>query len=322
MAAETTRRDTIPELSRTIEQLNVGQTTSLTRDLDRGQLKAWGSATGEGISSGEGGLGIIVAMLSGLASSRLPGPGSVLQSVAVKLHRPLRAGDLIKAQLTVKDKRTAERIVVLDARCTDSDGRTIAAGTLETRAPPKSLPLRTSHSLDELLEDCATLPAMSTGIVWPMSEESLAGAMEATTAGLINPVFYAPKDSLRTLAARMGLDVSVGRIEEASDPEEAVEMATAAAGAGKLQALMKGSLHTDTLLHAVLHKDAKLTTGRLISHCALISVPTYPQRIVLSDVALNIAPSIDQKAQHPPERHRVCPCDRNIGTAGRGAVSR
>ena len=58
---------------------------------------------------------------------------------------------------------------------------------------------------------------------------------------------------------------------------------------------MKGSLHTDVILHAVLLKEAKLTTGRLLSHCALISVPTYPHRIVVSDVALNIAPSIDEK---------------------------
>ena len=68
-----------------------------------------------------------------------------------------------------------------------------------------------------------------------------------------------------------------------------------AAGAGDVAALMKGSLHTDILLHAVLQKDAKLRTERLISHCAMVSVPTYARRFVLSDVALNIAPDTDQK---------------------------
>jgi phosphate acetyltransferase len=295
MIVQSAGRDSVPEVSQTIEELRVGQTTSLTRNFDCGQLKAWGSATGECVSCGEGGLGIIVAMLSGLASSRLPGPGSVLQSVAIKLRRPIRAGDRIEARLTVKDKQIADKNVLLDALCTDADGNTIAAGTLETLAPPEALPLKASHSLDKLLEDCAALPAMTTGIVWPLSEESLAGAMKSADAGLIDPILYGPKDSLQRLASQTGIDLNHLQIEEASDPDEAAAKAVLAAAAGRLKALMKGSLHTDTLLHAVLHKDAKLTTGRLMSHCALISAPTYSQRIVLSDVALNIAPSVDQK---------------------------
>jgi len=295
MTALIGKRDAIPEMSRTIGRLSVGQTMTRTRRFESGQLKAWGSATGEQVSSGEGGLGIIVAMLSGLASSQLPGPGSVIRSVAVKLERPLQAGDLVKARLTVKEKRTADRIVLLDTNCTDADGRPIATGSLEVLAPQRALPLGAPHSLDNLLEDCAALPAMRTGIVWPLTEESLSGAMEAAAAKLIEPVFYGPTASLQALAAKVHVALSVSRIEEVENPEEAAEMAVAAAAAGRLQALMKGSLHTDTLLHAVLHKDAKLTTGRLISHCALISAPTYPQRIVLSDVALNIAPSVDEK---------------------------
>src|SRR5262249_57765586 len=71
--------------------------------------------------------------------------------------------------------------------------------------------------------------------------------------------------------------------------------AAAAAGAGEVKALMKGSLHTDVLLHATMQKEDKLRTGRLLSHCAMVSVPTYARRIVISDVALNIAPDTDQK---------------------------
>jgi phosphotransacetylase len=77
--------------------------------------------------------------------------------------------------------------------------------------------------------------------------------------------------------------------------EESAAKAAAAAGAGEVQALMKGSLHTDVLLHAAMQKEAKLRTGRLLSHCAMISVPTYARRVVISDVALNIAPDTDQK---------------------------
>jgi phosphotransacetylase len=80
-----------------------------------------------------------------------------------------------------------------------------------------------------------------------------------------------------------------------ADPEDSAQKAAAAAGAGEVAALMKGSLHTDVLLHAVMQKEAKLHAGRLISHCALVFAPTYGRRVVISDVALNIAPDTDQK---------------------------
>jgi phosphate acetyltransferase len=232
-------------------------------------------------------------MLSGLASSRLPGTGSVLQSIEVKLNRSIQVGDTINANLTVKDKHAPERLVIMDAQYTDADGKVIAAGTLEVIAPEKSLPLNPPHSLDQLFSLCADLPPMRTGVVWPMSEESLASAVVAEK--LITPVLYGPKAALMSLAEKAGIDIDGCQIEEAVDPGDAANKAAVAAGAGELHALMKGSLHTDVILHAVLQKEARLTTGRLLSHCALISAPTYPRWIVLSDVALNISPDIDQK---------------------------
>ena len=80
-----------------------------------------------------------------------------------------------------------------------------------------------------------------------------------------------------------------------NDPEDSALKAAMAAGAGEVAALMKGSLHTDVLLHAVMQKEAKLRTGRLTSHCAMVSVPTYARRFVISAAALNIAPDTDQK---------------------------
>jgi phosphate acetyltransferase len=293
MAKKIANPAVVGEMSLKIDQIRVGETASLTRTFESADLKAWVSATGEQVSSGEGGLGILVAIASGLASSRLPGPGSVLKSVAVKLNRSIQVGDTVNTQLTVKDKRVPERLVIMDAHYTDADGSVIAAGTLEVIAPKKSLPLKTPHSLDQLFSLCAGLPPMLTGIVWPMSEESLTAAIAAKN--LMTPVLYGPRGALRSLSDKAGIDLDGCQIEDAIDPEDAAAKAALAAGAGELRALMKGSLHTDAILHAVLQKEARLTTGRLLSHCALISAPTFPKRIVLSDVALNIAPDIDQK---------------------------
>lgn len=295
MTTDTAEREPSSELSRTIEQLGVGDAVSLKRAFESSDLRAWASATGESVSSGDGGLGIIAATLSGLASSRLPGPGSVLQCIDVKLNRPLRAGDVITSQLKIKEKSVQKRTVLLEASCTDTRGEVIAAGTLEVLAPHEGLPLSVPHSLDNLLDECSALPALKTGIVWPLSAESLIGAVDAAAAMLIDPVFYGPTASLEAVAEKAGINASLGKIEDVADPEEAAMRAATAAGAGKLQALMKGSLHTDTFLHAALQREARLTTGRMLSHCALISAPTYSERIVLSDIALNIAPNIDQK---------------------------
>ena len=128
-----------------------------------------------------------------------------------------------------------------------------------------------------------------------MPADALAGALEATAAGLIEPVLFAPEAELRQVAAAAKLDLSGCRIVATDGVEDSALKAAMAAGAGEVRGLMKGSLHTDQLLHAVVQKESKLRTGRLLSHCALISVPTYARRLVITDVALNIAPDTDQK---------------------------
>ena len=151
------------------------------------------------------------------------------------------------------------------------------------------------HRLEGLIERCRTLKPMLTGVVHPCSADALAGAVEAAEAGLIVPIFYGPEAEIRRIADQAHLDIAKYRIVATDDPEDSALKAAIAAGAGEVAALMKGSLHTDVLLHAVMQKEAKLRTGRLISHCAMMSAPTYARRFVLSDVALNIAPDTDQK---------------------------
>ena len=136
---------------------------------------------------------------------------------------------------------------------------------------------------------------MLTGVVHPCSADALAGAVEAAEAGLILPVLFGPEAEMRQIADHTHLDIAKCRIVATDGPEDSALKAATAAGSGEVAALMKGSLHTDVLLHAVMQKEAKLRTGRLISHCVMMSVPTYARRFVISDVALNIAPDTDQK---------------------------
>ena len=139
------------------------------------------------------------------------------------------------------------------------------------------------------------LKPIPTGVVYPCSAGAIGGAIDAAKEGLITPVLFGPEKEIKAVAAKANLDISGFKIVDAADPADSAHAAAMAAGSGEIQALMKGSLHTDVFLHAVLEKEAKLRTGRLLSHCALISAPQYGRRVVVTDAALNIAPDTNQK---------------------------
>ena len=287
--------------NKTFDEIAPGDTASVQRTLQAGDVRAWAAAFGEvGTLSGSGesqvAAGIVTAMLTALVGSVLPGPGSAIHATSVQVKGRLPIGVAMTMRLVVREKRSDQGIVVLDGRCTDPAGQIVATAILEVLAPTIRQTIEVAeHRLEGLIERCRDLKPMLTGVVHPCSADALAGAVEAAEAGLILPVLYGPADEIRRIADRARLDFARCRIVATDGPEDSALKAAMAAGAGEVAALMKGSLHTDVLLHAVMQKEAKLRTGRLISHCVMVSVPTYARRFVISDVALNIAPDTDQK---------------------------
>jgi phosphate acetyltransferase len=288
-------------VNKTFDEIASGDAASVERTLQAGDLRAWAAAFGEGDMLAQAGesqaaAGIVTSMLTALAGSALPGPGSSIRTASVQMIGGLPVGVAITARLVVREKRADQGIVVLDGQCTDPSGQLVATATLEVLAPRTRQQRQIAeHRLEGLIERCRALKPMLTGVVHPCSADALAGAVEAAEAGLILPVLYGPETEIRKTADLARLDIAKYRIVATDTPEDSALKAAMAAGASEVAALMKGSLHTDVLLHAVMQKDAKLRTGRLISHCAMMSVPTYGRRFVLSDVALNISPDTDQK---------------------------
>jgi phosphotransacetylase len=283
------------------DEIAVGESASIERVIQPGDLRAWAAAIGDvdiisGPDGSQGAAGIVTAMLYALAGSTLPGPGTSIRTASVQIIGALPIGVPTTARLVVREKRPAQGIVVLDAQCTDPAGKIVVTAILEVVAPTKrqQRPMG-EHRLEGLVERCRGLKPMLTGVVHPCSADALAGALEAARAGLILPVLFGPEIEIRRLADRARLDLGKCQIIGADCPEESALKAAMAAGVGQVAALMKGSLHTDALLHAIMQKEAKLRSGRLISHCVMMSVPTYARRFVVSDVALNIAPDADQK---------------------------
>jgi len=290
-------------VNKTFGEIAPGDTASVQRTLQTGDVRAWGAAFGEvdmltGPGESQGAAGIVTAMLTALAGSALPGPGTSIRAISVQIKGALPIAVAMTAQLVVREKRSDQGIVVLDGRCTDPAGRVVATATLDVLAPTTRQQYQVAeHRLDALVERCAGLEPMRTGVVYPCSADALVGAVEAAEAGLIVPVLFGPEAEIRQIADRAHLDIDECRIVAADGPKDSALNAAMAAGAGEVAALMKGSLHTDEFLHAVMQKEAKLRTERLISHCAMLSVPTYARRFIVSDVALNIAPDTDQKRE-------------------------
>jgi len=283
------------------DEVNIGDTASMQHTLQARDVRAWTTAFGDGGILAEAGdaqdaAGIVTAMLTALVGSALPGPGSSIRSIAVQVCTALPINSALTVRLVVQKKRVEDGLVTLTGECLDKEGQHVASAVLDVVASTKRQHREVSeHRLEKLLEHCSGLKPMLTGVVHPCSAEALAGAIEAAEAGLIVPVLFGPEVQLRQIAATAKLDLSTYRIVTTDGPEDSAYKAAMAAGANEVQALMKGSLHTDVLLHAVMQKEAKLRTGRLLSHCALVSVPTYARRVIITDAALNIAPDTDQK---------------------------
>lgn len=146
-----------------------------------------------------------------------------------------------------------------------------------------------------LIERCKSVPATPTAVAHPCDESSLRGALEAAEAGLIVPILVGPEKRIRSVAAQHGLDLSRQEIVDAAFSQDSAQKAAELVRQGRAEALMKGSLHTDELMGAVVRRDAGLRTARRISHCFIMDVPAYPEPIIITDAAINIAPTLEDK---------------------------
>ncbi|WP_200378283.1 bifunctional enoyl-CoA hydratase/phosphate acetyltransferase [Rubrivivax gelatinosus] len=152
-----------------------------------------------------------------------------------------------------------------------------------------------TRQLDALLMKCERLAPLPTAVVYPGSEPALRGAVAAERAGLIEPVLVGPARQIRALAAVHGLDISRCRLVDVEHAKESAEAAARLARDGEVGALMKGSLHTDELMGAVVRKDNALRTAARISHVFVMQVPTYARTLLITDAAINISPSLEDK---------------------------
>jgi phosphate acetyltransferase len=156
-------------------------------------------------------------------------------------------------------------------------------------------PSRRHEKYDRLIERAKKLPPVSTAVAHPCDESSLQGAVEAARLGLIVPLLVGPKARVRDTAARAGLDISQFALLDSEHSHDSAAKAVELVKQGRAEALMKGSLHTDELMGAVVAKEAGLRTARRISHCFIMDVPSHADALIITDAAVNIMPTLDDK---------------------------
>jgi len=154
---------------------------------------------------------------------------------------------------------------------------------------------RKHEKYQRLIERCKSLQPTPTAVAHPCDQTSLEGAVDAGKMGLIAPILVGPGQRINAVAKSHNIDISGLPIVDTPHSEASAEKAVELVRLGQAEVLMKGSLHTDELLAAVVKRDAGLRTQRRISQCFVMDVPTYPDAIIITDAAVNIAPTLEEK---------------------------
>jgi phosphotransacetylase len=148
---------------------------------------------------------------------------------------------------------------------------------------------------ERLLARSAGLGSIDTAVAYPCEHSSLGAVVEAAEAGIISPILTGPPERIRRVAAEAGLNIAPYTIVEAPDSHTAAARAVELVRSGRAQVLMKGSLHTDELMSEVVRRESGLRSGRRVSHVFIMDVPTYHKPLLITDAAVNIAPTLDDK---------------------------
>jgi phosphotransacetylase len=148
---------------------------------------------------------------------------------------------------------------------------------------------------ERLLERCRGLAPVPTAVAWPCEETALAGAIDAAREGLITPILVGPAATIAEIAKTKGIKLGDAEVVDVGESHAAAAKAVALVREGKAELLMKGSLHSDEILGAVVSREGGMRTGRRLSHVFLMDVPTYHKALIVTDGAINIAPTLEDK---------------------------
>lgn len=306
--------------NRTFDEIQIGDTASLTRSLTRDDIQLFAVMSGDVnpahldeeyarsdlfrkiIAHGMWGGSLISTVLG----TMLPGPGTIYLGQTLRFKRPVALWDTVTVSVTALTKDEEKHRITFDCNCVNQKGEDVITGTAEVIAPtekvkrPRTI-LPEVHLHDhgaryrDLIALTLGLEPIRVAVVHPVDRNSLLGVIDAAQSNLIIPTLIGPEAKIRAAAEADGLDLSPYPLIATEHSHAAAAQAVAMARAGEVDALMKGGLTTLELMQAVVARDTGLRTGRRMSHVAAVDVPTYPRPLFITDAAINIYPSLEDK---------------------------
>jgi len=300
------------------DQIQPGQSAELERTLTRDDVAMFSTVSGDlnpthtdaAFASGTDASGVTGhalwggSLISNLLGNVLPGPGTVYRRQDFKFERPVALGETVRACIVTREKRP-NNVVVFDCKLTNQRGETVFTGEAEVTAPVEKIVLprvqlpevRVEYhdSYAAIFDLTAGLDPVVTAVAHPCELSALQGPLEAAAKGLIRPLLIGPEVRIREVAEEHNLDLADYDIINVEHSHAAAAHAVEMVKAGDAALLMKGSLHTEEMMRAVVSSKTGIRTERRISHVYVMDVPTYPKLLFITDAAINIQPDLDAK---------------------------
>ncbi|MGI1663518.1 bifunctional enoyl-CoA hydratase/phosphate acetyltransferase [Palleronia sp. KMU-117] len=300
------------------DRLTIGDTAETTRACTADDLYVFARSSGnrnpmhlpeadgdlDGVPEGIAPMLWVASLVSEVLGNKLPGPGTMYRSQTLTAHTAARVGDTLTARVTLLAKGDG-RLARFSTEVLREDGTLILSGEAEVIAPdrPQSfdgsdvpdLLLRRHVHFERLLKLAEPLAPLRTAVVAPEEAKSLGGALLALSHTLIEPILLGDPARIEAAADEIGADLKGIRIIPIPENRLAAARAVALVREGRADAIMKGHLHTDVLLHPMLDSDTGLRAGRRLSHIFVMDVPGLKQLLFVTDAAINIAPDLKTK---------------------------
>lgn len=305
--------------NRTFDQIEIGETASIERTATDTDIELFALASGDvnpahldpEFAAGDF-FGRTVAhgmwtasLISAVLGTILPGPGCIFLSQSTQFRKPVYPGDTVTATVKAIEKDAKKHIVRFETLCVNQHGDTVLKGEASVIAPKKhtrivrkqmpGVRLRRHDRYDAFIESAKTSATVRAAIVHPCSAVAIKGAMEVREEDLLEPILVGPRAKIEAAAAEAGVSLDGFEIIETEHSHAAAAKAVELATRGEVSVLVKGSLHTDELLGAVMAHESGLRTERRISHVYAMDIPAYPKPLIVTDAAVNILPTLVHK---------------------------
>ncbi|THV15181.1 bifunctional enoyl-CoA hydratase/phosphate acetyltransferase [Rhizobium rhizophilum] len=291
--------------NRMFDELKLGDAASLTRTIGPDDIELFAALSGDNNPVPLGQSLIPAGMIAAVLDTRLPGPGTVYLGQDLEFWKDIATGDRITATVTLMTKESDGRTLVFDTRCVNQQGQPVLAGKARVRAPqeriswsenlPPGVSLQRHDRFDTIVAEARSLPMVKTALVHPCSPEAIEAAVEIRDEGLLDPILIGPEAKIRAAAEQAGISIDGFEILHTEHSHAAAALAVELAVAGKVGTVMKGSLHSDELLGAIVASGSGLKTERRVSHVYVMDVPAYSKLLIVTDAAINIAPTLEHK---------------------------